>query len=113
MKNNLAEIVRRAQKAGAKVILLGMKIPPITANAMLICSNNVYPQLAKELNIPLVPFLLEDVRAEQGFDASRRAASECQGTTHPCRQIEPYLFPLLKEKVIYNHEHFDVPFNPP
>lgn len=39
MKNNLAEIVRRAQKAGAKVILLGMKIPPITANAMLTCST--------------------------------------------------------------------------
>jgi len=27
MKSNLAEIVHRAQKAGAKVILLGMKIP--------------------------------------------------------------------------------------
>ncbi len=61
MKSNLAEIIRRAQKANAKVLLLGMKIPPNYGKRYIEMFYNVYPQLAKEMNIASIPFLLEDV----------------------------------------------------
>src|SRR5664279_3765041 len=61
MKKNLAGIVHRAQKTGAKVILLGMKIPPNYGKRYVDMFYNVYPQLAKELDIPIVPFILEDI----------------------------------------------------
>ncbi len=61
MKNNLAEIIRRTQKSGAKVLLLGMRIPPNYGKRYTDMFYEVYPQLSKELGIAYVPFILEDV----------------------------------------------------
>jgi acyl-CoA thioesterase-1 len=61
MKNNLTDIIRRAQQANAKILLLGMKIPPNYGKRYIEMFYNVYPRLAKELNISTIPFLLEDV----------------------------------------------------
>ncbi|AMK76406.1 arylesterase [Methylomonas methanica] len=61
MRNNLTEIVRRSQKIGAKVMLLGMKIPPNYGKRYVEMFYEVYPQLSAELKIPYVPFILEEV----------------------------------------------------
>jgi lysophospholipase L1-like esterase len=61
MKNNLEEITRRAQNIGATVLLVSMKIPPNYGNRYADLFYNGYPQLTQQLNITLVPFLLEDV----------------------------------------------------
>lgn len=61
LKNNLAEIARRAQESGAKVLLLSMRIPPNYGKRYTEMFYNVYPQLSKELDVPYVPFILEDV----------------------------------------------------
>jgi acyl-CoA thioesterase-1 len=96
MKNNLAEIVRRAQKSGAKVILLGMKIPPNYGKRYVDMFYNVYPQLAKELNIPSVPFLLEDVALNKDLMQADGLHPNAKAQTILADKIEPYLFPLLK-----------------
>lgn len=96
MKNNLAEIVRRAQKAGAKVVLLGMKIPPNYGKRYVDMFYNVYPQLAKELNIPLVPFLLEDVALNKDLMQTDGLHPNAKAQPILADKIEPYLFPLLK-----------------
>ena len=96
MKNNLAEIVRRAQKSGAKVILLGMKIPPNYGKRYVDMFYNVYPQLAKELNIPLVPFLLEDVALNKDLMQADGLHPNAKAQRILADKIEPYLFPLLK-----------------
>ncbi|MEQ1530488.1 MAG: arylesterase, partial [Methylococcales bacterium] len=61
MKSNLTEIIRRSQKAGAKVLLLGMKIPPNYGKRYIDMFYNIYPELATELNVPLMPFILDSV----------------------------------------------------
>ncbi|MGJ0492908.1 arylesterase [Methylobacter sp.] len=61
VKDNLAEITRRAQKAGAKVLLLSMRIPPNYGKRYTEMFYDVYPQLSKELGVPYMPFILEDV----------------------------------------------------
>jgi acyl-CoA thioesterase-1 len=61
LKNNLADMARRAQKSGAKVLLLSMRIPPNYGKRYTELFYNVYPQLSKELKIPYVPFILEDI----------------------------------------------------
>jgi len=96
MKNNLAEIVRRAQKAGAKVLLLGMKIPPNYGKRYVDLFYNVYPQLAKELAIPLVPFLLEDVALNKDLMQADGLHPNAKAQPILADKIEPYLFPLLK-----------------
>ena len=96
MKNNLAEIVRRAQKAGARVILLGMKIPPNYGKRYVELFYNVYPQLAKDLAIPLVPFLLEDVALNKDLMQADGLHPNAKAQPILANKIEPYLFPLLK-----------------
>jgi len=96
MKNNLAEIVRRAQKAGAKVILLGMKIPPNYGKRYVELFYNVYPQLAKELDIPLVPFILEDIALNKDLMQADGLHPNAKAQPILVEKIEPYLFPLLK-----------------
>jgi acyl-CoA thioesterase I len=96
MKNNLAEIVHRAQNAGAKVILLGMKIPPNYGKRYIDMFYNVYPQLAQELDIPLVPFLLEDVALNKDLMQADGLHPNAKAQPILAEKIEPYLFPLLK-----------------
>jgi acyl-CoA thioesterase I len=96
MKNNLAGIVRRAQKAGAKVILLGMKIPPNYGKRYVDMFYNIYPQLAKELDIPLVPFILEDIVLNKDLMQADGLHPNAKAQPILAEKIEPYLFPLLK-----------------
>ena len=98
MKNNLAEIVRRAQKTGAKVILLGMKIPPNYGKRYVDMFYNVYPQLAKELDIPLVPFILEDIALNKDLMQADGLHPNAKAQPILVEKIEPYLFPLLKKR---------------
>lgn len=61
MKNNLAQIINRTKKTGAKVLLLSMRIPPNYGQRYGEMFYQVYPKLAKEMDITFVPFILEDV----------------------------------------------------
>ena len=61
MQANLSQMIAQAKTVKAKVLLIGMKIPP---NYGLKYSKNfsvTYTNLAKQHNIALVPFLLESV----------------------------------------------------
>jgi acyl-CoA thioesterase-1 len=48
-------------------MLLGMKIPPNYGKRYIDMFYNIYPQIADELKVPLVPFILEDVAAKPEF----------------------------------------------
>jgi acyl-CoA thioesterase I len=65
MKANLSYIIERSQRAGARVLLVGMKLPPNYGAAYTTQFSNVYPSLAKKYHILLLPFLLEGVTADQ------------------------------------------------
>ncbi|HSF44219.1 MAG TPA: arylesterase, partial [Thermoanaerobaculia bacterium] len=60
-EKNLREIVRRAKAAGARVLLLGMQIPPNYGPEYTTAFAGMYPRIAEELDVPLVPFLLDKV----------------------------------------------------
>ena len=96
MKANLAEIIRRSQKIGAKVLLLGMKIPPNYGKRYIDLFYNVYPQLAKELDIPLVPFLLEEVALDKNLMQADGLHPNALAQPLLAQKVEPYLLPLLK-----------------
>ena len=65
MEANLDYIIKRSHGAGAKVLLLGMKLPPNYGEPYITQFADVYPRLAKKHGILLLPFLLEGVRADQ------------------------------------------------
>lgn len=61
LKQNLASMIEASQKAGAKVLLLGMQLPPNYGARYTRAFAEVYSQLGSEKNVALVPFLLEGV----------------------------------------------------
>ena len=61
MRDNLAAIIQSAQKAGSRVLLVGMKLPPNYGPAYTKDFENVYRDLARQYKLPQVPFFLDGV----------------------------------------------------
>lgn len=61
MERNLREIIERFLREGAQVLLTGMMLPRNYGPEFVQQFEEVYPRLAEELGVPLMPFLLENV----------------------------------------------------
>lgn len=61
MKQNLATIIEKSQASEAKVLLIGMQIPPNYGKRYTQMFSNAYPSLAENFNVELVPTFLESV----------------------------------------------------
>ena len=61
MESNLRELIGQFKQAGANVMLAGMKLPRNYGPEYVREFDEVYPRLAQELELPLIPFLLENV----------------------------------------------------
>ncbi|MHA7680153.1 arylesterase [Cupriavidus sp. PET2-C1] len=93
---NLRSIVTSAQQAKASVLLVGMRIPPNYGLDYTERFFSIYPKLAGEYKLRLVPFLLEQVIAKpEWFQADRlHPTAQAQGTL--LDTVWPQLKPLLK-----------------
>jgi len=96
MKKNLAEMVKRSQKAGAKVLLLSMRIPPNYGKRYVDMFYKVYPQLAAEMNIPYVPFILEEVALVNELMQKDGLHPNAKAQPIIAEKIWSYLLPVLE-----------------
>jgi acyl-CoA thioesterase I len=97
MKQNLAAIIEQSQQAGAKVLLVGMRLPPNYGDPYTKAFERAFADLAKSHRTALLPFLLEGFgdKVEQ-FQPDR---------IHPTEPAQPAvlknvwaaLHPLLKK----------------
>jgi len=69
-KNNLEKIIKTAQDKNIKVILAGIVAP--TSHGLKYKKNfdKIYPDLSKQYNLPLIPFLLEGVALKAELNLS-------------------------------------------
>jgi len=96
-EDNLRSMITLAQKNRAKVLLVGMRMPPNYGRAYTERFAGMYKELAGELKVPLVPFMLEGVAQEPAnFQADRLHPL---ATAHPTilNNIWPQFAPLVKE----------------
>jgi acyl-CoA thioesterase-1 len=75
---NLNAIITQSQRAGAKVLLVGMKLPPNYGVSYTTKFNDLFPRLAQKHHILLVPFLLEGVAANQFQPDNLHPAADAQ-----------------------------------
>ena len=61
LQQNLSDMVQQSRKAGAKVLLLGMKLPPNYGPRYTDAFARVFESVAREQQIALVPFFLDGV----------------------------------------------------
>ncbi len=97
VESNLRQIVRRSQAAGARVLLLGMRIPP-NYGPYADQLAALYPKLSRELNVPLVPFLLDKVGGIRSLNQADGIHPTAQGQEIVARNVRPYLEKVLAEK---------------
>ena len=67
MRSNLEQMIKLTQAANAKVVLIGIKLPPNYGVTFTDKFEAIYSDLAKQYNLPLVPFLLEGIADNWGF----------------------------------------------
>ena len=94
-EKNLREIIRRSREAGARVLLLGMRIPP-NYGPYADDFAAMYPRLAEEMGIPLVPFLLEGVGGDRALNQSDGIHPTAEGQEIMAKTVVPYLEEVLQ-----------------
>ena len=83
MRASLLSIVQRSKEQGAKVVLVGVRLPTNYGKVFVDRFTGVFREVAEETDVPLVPYLLEGV-AENGdlFQEDR---------LHPTAEAQPLI----------------------
>ena len=95
LQQNLAAMIDAAKTAGAKVLLLGMQLPPNYGPRYTEAFVGVYTQLADEKQIALVPFFLEGVGGHPELMQADGLHPAAAGQKRLLDNVWPALKPLL------------------
>ncbi len=91
---NLGYIIGKSKRSGARVLLVGMRLPPNYGEPYVTQFANLFPRLAIRHQVLLLPFLLEGVAANQFQADNLHPAAEAQ--QHIMRDVMHELKPLLR-----------------
>ncbi len=82
-KANLQKMVEMSKKAGAEVVVVGMRMPPNFGAAYTTAFESMYRDIAKETKSALVPFFLEKLGTDLKYFQPDRI--------HPTKDAQPML----------------------
>ncbi len=94
-ERNLREIVERARSSGARVLLLGMDVPTSLGRDYVAKFAAVYPRIANDLDVPLVPGFVREV----GLDPDLMQADGLHPTAEGHRVLARTLLPHVRALV--------------
>ena len=90
MKANLTAIIRASKREGARVVLVGMQLPPNYGVPYVNDFRHAFGDLARDERIPLVPFLLEGLDKREQFQPD---------DLHPTAEAQPILLENVWRKI--------------
>jgi acyl-CoA thioesterase-1 len=93
-EKNLHEIIAQSRKANAKVLLLGIQLPPNYGMEFTKQFRAIYTKLAQRHKVALVPFMLEGIAPEQFL--ADNLHPNAAGQPVILRNVLPALLPLLR-----------------
>jgi acyl-CoA thioesterase-1 len=97
MTDNLQQMIRQSKRSGARVLLVGMRIPPNYGTKYTAIFFHSYQQLAQQEHIALVPFLLEGIATEEGMMQADGLHPTAAAQATLLQTILAELLPLLDE----------------
>lgn len=95
-EQNLREILTRTQAAGPKLLLLGVRIPPSMGADYSEAFAGLYPRLAQEFDIPLVPFFMRGVAGVPALNLPDGLHPSAEGHEHIASNVAAGLSKLLE-----------------
>lgn len=96
IEKNLSTIIERAQARNIKVLLCGMVVPPRYGWDHAIAFHGLYPRLAAKYNVPLVPFLLQDVALRADMNLPDGVHPNAAGAKRIADTVWTYLQALVR-----------------
>ncbi|TGL69821.1 arylesterase [Leptospira jelokensis] len=98
-KENLRTMIRqiKSQYPNTKILLVGMVATPNMGKKYANAFNSIYPELAKEEGVPLVPFILEKVASIRKLNQKDGIHPTEEGHRLVADTVYPYLKPLLEK----------------
>ena len=95
LQQNRARMVDASTAAGAKVLLLGMRLPPNYGQRYTQAFAQVFSDVAADKQVPLVPFLLEGVGGVPGMMQADGIHPAVAAQPRLLENVWPTLEPLL------------------
>jgi acyl-CoA thioesterase I len=95
---NLRRIIEECRRHGARVLLTGMRLPPNYGGDYVRRFEAIFPRLARELGVPLEPFLLEGVAADPDLNQADGLHPDAEGQRRVAEHLLPYLLDVLGER---------------
>lgn len=95
---NLRAMVTMAQKADARVMLVGMRMPPNYGRAYTDSFFSMYKKVATDMKTALVPFMLAGVAEKPELFQADRLHPAAQAHPTILANIYPTLLPLVKAR---------------
>ena len=95
---NLRAMVTMAQSAKARVVLVGMRMPPNYGRAYTDSFFAMYKRVAGDMKTSLVPFMLEGVAEKPDWFQADRLHPAAQAHPTILANIYPTLLPLVKAR---------------
>lgn len=98
-KQNLISIIEkvRNKKPEAKIILTGMQVPPNLGPDYTAQFKKMYPEIAEEKNVTLIPFLLEEVGGNPELNQADGIHPTAKGHKIIAETVWDTLKPILQD----------------
>ncbi|HEY4445289.1 MAG TPA: arylesterase [Steroidobacteraceae bacterium] len=96
MRANLVHMIDLSTAAGAKVLLLGMRMPPNYGPDFTEQFRSCYSDVARDKKLPLVPFLLKDIALSPNLMQADGIHPDELGQPQLLANVWPSLQPLLR-----------------
>jgi len=95
MRSNLEQMIRLVRAARAEPVLVGMMIPPNYGIDYAAQFHAMYADLATQLRVPLMPFLLDGVAADPRLNLPDGIHPNAAGHRVIAEHVWPHLVALL------------------
>jgi acyl-CoA thioesterase-1 len=96
VEGNLARMIAQAQARGTRVLLCGMETPPAHGWNYTLGFHGIFPRLARQYSVPLVPFLLHGVALVRGMNGADGIHPNAAGATQIADTVWPYLKRMIE-----------------
>lgn len=98
LRNNLQAMISLGKQVGCRILLLGMQLPPNYGIRYVQEFSEVYPRLAQENRIAVIPFFLQDIAGDITHFQPDHLHPTANVQPEIMATVRPVLLSLLRKK---------------
>ena len=96
-RTNFDQILASLKPTGAKIVLVGITLPPQYGPDYIKQFDETYKLMAQKYSLPLLPFLYKGVFGVNGSIQQDGIHATAQGNRQVAKNVLPYVTPLLRK----------------